>query len=278
MGDEVKKEKYYIGEVEKICGITKKTLRFYDKIGLLSPFEINNNGYRYYSKDNLYTIPVIKYFKQSGFTLENIKKVMHSYNYKEIEKSFVEKIEDLEEIEKELLIKKSSLEDWNSLIKEARMVIDYNLVDVKIKYLDRDLLIFYNQKFEEDYISSVINIEFTNYIEQIGNAITGPVIIGFSSLDKKMKQKAQPIQVLQKNLIKCKSELLTEWGGYLVISCYHIGSHKTIGKTYKKMCEWAKLYNYKYEDRCYERYVIDYWTIKDESKFVTEVLIKVKQG
>ena len=35
---EEKKEHYYsIGEVSRICNVSKKTLRFYDKIGLISP-------------------------------------------------------------------------------------------------------------------------------------------------------------------------------------------------------------------------------------------------
>lgn len=272
----MEKEKYYIGEVEKICGIAKKTLRFYDKIGLLSPFEINNNGYRYYSKDNLYTIPVIKYYKQSGFTLESIKKVMNDFNCQHIEESFSEKIKDLEEMERELVLKKRSLEDWNSLVKEARMVLEYNLTDVKVKYLEKDRYIHHTQEFNEDYISSVINIDFTNYIEEIGNAITGPVMIEFSSLENKLKGKTQKIRMLQKNLIKCDSELLTDFGGKLVVSCYHIGSHKNIKETYKKMCDWAKLHNYKLEDCCYERYVMDYWTTKDEDKFVTEIIMNIK--
>lgn len=272
----MEKEKYYIGEVEKICGIAKKTLRFYDKIGLLSPFEINNNGYRYYSKDNLYTIPVIKYYKQSGFTLESIKKVMNDFNCQHIEESFSEKIKDLEEMERELVLKKRSLEDWNSLVKEARMVLEYNLTDVKVKYVEKDRYIHHVQEFSEDYISSVINIDFTNYIEEIGNAITGPVIIEFSSLDSKLEGKTQSVRILQKNLIKCDSELLTDFGGKLVVSCYHIGSHKNIKETYKKMCDWAKLHNYKLEDCCYERYVMDYWTTKDENKFVTEIIMNIK--
>lgn len=270
------KDKYYIGEVEKICNIAKKTLRFYDKIGLLSPFEISNNGYRYYSKENLYTIPVIKYYKQSGFTLENIKQLMHDFNYDYIEKNFQGKIEDLEQLERELHLKKQSLADWNSLVKEAKMVIDYNLLDVKVKYLEADKYIYYDQEFDGCYISSIINIDFTNYLEEIKNAITGPVIIEFSSLKDKMDGKSQPIKILQKNLLKCNQEHLRDFGGTLALSCYHIGSHQSIKETYNKMIEWAKSHNYKIKDTCFERYIIDYWTIKDEKKFVTEVIIGIE--
>lgn len=39
-----------IGEFSKVCGVSTKTLRYYDEIGLIHPDEINpENGYRYYS-------------------------------------------------------------------------------------------------------------------------------------------------------------------------------------------------------------------------------------
>ncbi|TDX96666.1 UNVERIFIED_CONTAM: MerR-like DNA binding protein [Lysinibacillus xylanilyticus] len=43
-----------IGEFSKICGVSTKTLRYYDEIGLINPDEINaESGYRYYSIEQL---------------------------------------------------------------------------------------------------------------------------------------------------------------------------------------------------------------------------------
>ena len=43
-----------IGEFSKICGVSQKTLRYYDEIGLIKPDEINpKSNYRYYSIDQL---------------------------------------------------------------------------------------------------------------------------------------------------------------------------------------------------------------------------------
>ena len=43
-----------IGEFSKICGVSQKTLRYYDEIGLIKPHEINpKSNYRYYSIDQL---------------------------------------------------------------------------------------------------------------------------------------------------------------------------------------------------------------------------------
>lgn len=274
--ERINKGKFNIGKVEKICKIGKKTLRYYDRIGLLSPSEIKDNGYRYYDKENLYTIPVIKYYKQSGFTLEKIKALLNSSDYKIIEKSFEEKILELKKEEEKLKLKKTSIEDWYSLIKEAKMIKEFNLSEIKIKYLEKAEMIFLEQEFDYDYLESIINVEFTNYIEKIDNAITGPVMIEFSSFEERLNGKTKKIRILQKGLKTAEKDLLIEIGECLVVSAYHIGSHKTINTTYDKIKKWLINYNYKIEGPCYERYILDYWTTKDESNFVTEIMIKLK--
>lgn len=55
------KELYSIGEVSKMKGVTIKALRFYEKIGLLKPFEVNTyNQYRYYHVSQFVYIDIIK--------------------------------------------------------------------------------------------------------------------------------------------------------------------------------------------------------------------------
>ena len=84
----------------------KRHSRYYDKLGILSPDEIcHENGYRYYSKKNMLSIPVIKYYKQSGFKLEEIKNLIYKSECKEIEESFREKIEDARGVRKKISIK-----------------------------------------------------------------------------------------------------------------------------------------------------------------------------
>ena len=49
---------YRIGEVSRATGLSKDTLHFYDKIGLLCPEHVDpRNGYRYYSLRNLWSGP-----------------------------------------------------------------------------------------------------------------------------------------------------------------------------------------------------------------------------
>ena len=46
-----------IGQMSKVCGVSVKTLRHYDKIGLLKPQRIDEiNGYRYYEDPQIGTM------------------------------------------------------------------------------------------------------------------------------------------------------------------------------------------------------------------------------
>ncbi len=68
---------YSIGEFSKINKITPKTLRHYDKIGLLKPSRIDDwTGYRYYNPDKLPEINKILMLRDMGFSLQEIKKII----------------------------------------------------------------------------------------------------------------------------------------------------------------------------------------------------------
>ena len=67
-----------IGEFSNICKVSTKTLRYYAKIGLLLPDKINpENGYRYYSIDQLETMLFIERLKSYNFSLEEIKVILN---------------------------------------------------------------------------------------------------------------------------------------------------------------------------------------------------------
>ena len=105
------KKHYSIGEVSEICNVIRKALRFYDKIGMIVPDEIGENNYRYYSRQTLLEVPVIKYYKQMGFRLEEMKQLINGSDYDQLERSFRSKMDELNELEKGLIIQKTSVKD-----------------------------------------------------------------------------------------------------------------------------------------------------------------------
>ena len=68
------KTKLKIGEFSKLMQVTVKTLRHYEQMGLLIPYEVDKwTGYRYYTIEQMQRLNAIRELKGMGFSLEEIK-------------------------------------------------------------------------------------------------------------------------------------------------------------------------------------------------------------
>ncbi len=65
-----------IGEIAERTGLSLRTLRHYDEIGLLAPSERSEGGFRLYSREDLDKLLVIRRMKPLGFPLEAMQEVM----------------------------------------------------------------------------------------------------------------------------------------------------------------------------------------------------------
>ncbi len=59
-----------VKEVADLVGISVRTLHHYDEIGLLTPDETTESGYRLYSNENLETLQQILFFKRAWLPFE----------------------------------------------------------------------------------------------------------------------------------------------------------------------------------------------------------------
>lgn len=75
---------YRINELANIAGISTRTLRHYDTIGLLSPSRIETNGYRYYDLDKVNTLQQIMFYKELHYSLQEIKSILGEPSYNKI--------------------------------------------------------------------------------------------------------------------------------------------------------------------------------------------------
>lgn len=65
-----------VHEVVSITGTTARTLHHYDRIGLLKPAKVKENGYRLYDRANLERLQIILFLKETGVRLEDIAIVL----------------------------------------------------------------------------------------------------------------------------------------------------------------------------------------------------------
>jgi DNA-binding transcriptional MerR regulator len=65
-----------VNGVIKASGLSRETLRYYEKMGLLNPQRRATNGYRVYAADDLERLEFIVRTKKAGFTLRKIRELL----------------------------------------------------------------------------------------------------------------------------------------------------------------------------------------------------------
>lgn len=76
---------YTINQLAKLSGVSTRTLRFYDEIGLLAPAFYGENQYRYYKEEQLLMLQQILFFRELGFPLNDIQRILSSNDFDKIE-------------------------------------------------------------------------------------------------------------------------------------------------------------------------------------------------
>ncbi|MBO4288640.1 MAG: MerR family transcriptional regulator [Lachnospiraceae bacterium] len=68
--------KYTTGEIAKLCGVTVRTVQYYDTRGILVPSELTEGGRRLYSEDDLKRMKVICFLRDLGLPIDSIGQLL----------------------------------------------------------------------------------------------------------------------------------------------------------------------------------------------------------
>ena len=68
--------KYTTGEIAKLCGVTVRTVQYYDTRGILVPTELSEGGRRLYSEDDLKRMKVICFLRELGLPIDSISQIL----------------------------------------------------------------------------------------------------------------------------------------------------------------------------------------------------------
>ncbi|MFZ0566324.1 MAG: MerR family transcriptional regulator [Chlamydiales bacterium] len=75
---------YTVTKLAKISGVSVRTLYWYDEVGLLKPAYYGSNGYRYYEEEQLLMLQQILFFRELGFELKQIQKILNRSDFDKI--------------------------------------------------------------------------------------------------------------------------------------------------------------------------------------------------
>jgi len=75
---------YTVRKLAGIAGVSPRTIRYYDEVGLLKPVRINSSGYRIYGRKEVDRLQQIMFYRELGFSIEKIKEIIDSPEFDEI--------------------------------------------------------------------------------------------------------------------------------------------------------------------------------------------------
>ena len=152
-------KKLTVGEMAKLNNISSQTLRYYDKIGLLSPEEVDEHtGYRYYNINQSAKLDLINHMKYLGMPLEKIRLLFEKNDIRLIEENVDKQLECIFEEKKRLEIMEKAALKFKDNLKEYRRESKKQGVEIrnfkkrKIFYYDGKINIYENDMETFEYI------------------------------------------------------------------------------------------------------------------------------
>lgn len=157
-----------VGDLAKLTGLTVRTLRFYDQIGLFSPSGQTDSGHRLYNEADLSRLHQILTLKELGLSLEEIKETLSAKQISPLEMVTLQKqrikeqiakqqklLEQLEHASKLLIGKKGlSVDDFTSLLQAMKMEFEKPVLERRAsweQHLDRlGSMLEQDHSFEEE--------------------------------------------------------------------------------------------------------------------------------
>ena len=68
--------KYTTGEIAKLCGVTVRTVQYYDTRGILIPSELSEGGRRLYTEEDVKRMKIICFLRELGLSIESISQLL----------------------------------------------------------------------------------------------------------------------------------------------------------------------------------------------------------
>ena len=104
----------HIKEFARLTGVSPRTLRYYEELGLLKPLQVDQKtGYRLYGDENLERMREILFYRELDFSLKTIGDILSSPDY--------DKKEAMARQKKLLKLKKERLERLIAAIESAKL-------------------------------------------------------------------------------------------------------------------------------------------------------------
>ncbi len=263
-----------IGEFSKLAKISIKTLRYYDKIGLLKPAMVDSaTQYRYYTVEQLEVFRLIAMYKEAGLSNEIILKLIHKKG----------DARALLEYQKQVLTERA--QDIRKALSALDVLLGEQsgqMYDASIKHVEKRLVYCCR-----GYIANVEGIHDFVKCCSAELAKTNPDV-KFSEPDyccviypdDGYRESDIVIEYAQSvDRVGADTEIIKfkEIEAITAISVIHRGTYDNLRDAYLFAVNWARENGYTIIGEPRERYIHGSWDREDESEWITELQLPIKE-
>ena len=119
---------YTTGEVAKLCGVTVRTVQYYDTRGILTPSSLSEGGRRLYSEDDVSKMRIICFLRELGFSIDAISNLLKEEHPENVIMLLLSGQE--QELTQQLNEQKEKLEKLQMLKKELKSVENFSFESI----------------------------------------------------------------------------------------------------------------------------------------------------
>ncbi|WP_294150687.1 MerR family transcriptional regulator [uncultured Clostridium sp.] len=271
---------YTISEVATLFNISKQTVRYYDKIGLVKPaVHQEGSNYRLYSQNELNQFALIRELKASGLSLSEIKAYCDEKDITKLECLLKKNKKNLEEQIFILNRQKNNTDFYIKALSQAKRVYQKNKYEIKT--VKKRCVYFLNISFVTDDLREYIELLHRSYSAAYSGKLPrehGHVVLFIEPehLNKREFKTYTGIGLLFDKIYQDKKSKIIEEGLYA--TTIHIGDYKKIHQTYKKLCQYIYNEGYVITGSSTEISVTNITFTTNPNEFITEIQIPVRKN
>ena len=261
---------FTVKEFADMHHINKRTLHYYDEIGLFSPAVKNENNYRYYTLSQSAELEYILSLKELGMSISEIKEYLKQPNSNHLIEITNNKIEELDRKLHYFMSLKKHLNKEKKLLDLSFKVKDQDIV---LKELPREFLFCTPISHNNNDIK---NIEIVmKHLRSVWDLTSFKVGCGsYISLDKVLDNNFYEydglFSIVDSDI--CNKNISVREKGFYLCG-YNIGSWEKIPHLYQKMVQYAKDKNLVLVGNAYEIGLNNFSNLSS-NQYITEIIIK----
>lgn len=272
---------YTIGQFSKIGFVTKKTLRFYDKIGLLEPAYVDEvNNYRYYTHDQILPLVQINELKEYGLTLEEIKLLLEKQDNFLLEQALLGKLNEMDKNLHELQRNKERLKQRLQVIQKGGVFMEIRQnVQIEVKEKEEITVAYVRKRINLNEID-LLFAELGKQVIAADLTIVGAWRTVYHSEDFDPENVDVEVCAPVSYIDQPKGVKTRIFPGGSHACATHVGAYggADFGSVYTAIGKWVPENGYSFARPPFEIYLVGPDNTDDPEKYVTEICFPINKA